>query len=306
MGTAILLVDDSNIFISLKNACGNSAVRFNFRAFEAICAKEDDIVEKHIAGSTPPISNTFWSHMENMGYVVHTFKRKVFSDGHSHEKCVDVILATECVHAIDRLKPDRVILLTGDGDFTNIASIRNRMQLEQGKAFTLDVWAFRHSLSSELKRVADNTFLIDDFQEKLVYLPKQDRVQKSSTLHDNRGETQNSISEKGNTPNTPLTNLNSTKSTSVVFSEKLTPPKKVITATTATSKVEKTFKQDRIVMSRTNPTKLTAVKHETVGNTGNSQNNHEWLETFLSFSIPAVAVAATFGIKLFTSLQKGK
>lgn len=59
MGKILILVDNSNVFISGKEVYDDETVRFSYSAFERICAGEDDIIEKHLAGSVPPSSDAF-------------------------------------------------------------------------------------------------------------------------------------------------------------------------------------------------------------------------------------------------------
>lgn len=174
MGTVVLLIDNSNIFISGIEKYGDISARFSYSEFEKICAGDDAIVEKHIAGSTPPSNDRFWTRMEKKGYKVHTYERVPAGYGHAREKGVDMILGTQGTRAIEKYKPSRVVLLTGDGDFIPIAKLRDDIRAEEGNSFILDVWAFSNSMSPELERVSDNVFKIDDFQERLIYFQSQD------------------------------------------------------------------------------------------------------------------------------------
>ena len=174
MGTVVLLIDNSNIFISGKEKYGDMSARFSYSEFEKICAGDDAIVEKLIAGSTPPSNDRFWTRMEKNGYKVHTYERVSAGYGHTKEKGVDTVLAMKGTRAIEKLKPSRVVLLTGDADFIPIAGIRDDIRDEEGDSFILDVWAFSNSMSPELERVSDRVFKIDDHQEKLIYFQGQD------------------------------------------------------------------------------------------------------------------------------------
>ena len=187
MGKILILVDNSNVFISGKEVYDDETVRFSYSAFERICAGEDDIIEKHLAGSVPPSSDAFWRKMENAGYHVHTYERQSAGYGRTKEKGVDMILGLQGGLAICRLKPDRVVLLSGDCDFMPLAKLRDDMK-EEGSTFTLDVWSFEDSLSSELSKVADRTFYIDDYKDKLIYFQSADGHTESFTEHADRIE----------------------------------------------------------------------------------------------------------------------
>lgn len=174
MGKVVLLIDNSNIFISGKEKYDDPSVRFSYSEFEKICAGDDVIVEKHIAGSTPPSNDSFWNRMEQNGYKVHTYERVAAGYGHAREKGVDMVLGLQGTRAIEKLKPDRVVLLTGDGDFIPMARLRDDIRAEKGDSFILDIWAFSDSMSPKLARVSDHVFRIEDFQEKLIYFQSQD------------------------------------------------------------------------------------------------------------------------------------
>lgn len=175
MGTVLLLIDNSNIFISGKEKYGDSSARFSYTKFEKIiCAENDTIVGKIIAGSTPPRNDRFWTQMKELGYEVCTYERVPAGYGHSKEKGVDTVLVTKGARAIEKLKPSRVVLLTGDADFIPIAGIRDDIKAEGGDSFILEVWAFSNSMSPKLKEVSDSAPKIDDYQETLVYFQGQD------------------------------------------------------------------------------------------------------------------------------------
>ena len=196
MGTVVLLIDNSNIFVSGKEKYGDASARFSYSEFEKICAQNDAIVEKHIAGSTPPSNDKFWTRMEENGYKVHTYERVPAGYGHKKEKGVDMILGMQGTRAIERLKPSRVVLLTGDGDFVPIAKLRDDIRTENGDSFILDVWAFSNSMSPELERVSDHVFKIDDFQEKLIYFQSQDNRVESFNEHYTRIAEEKAAAEK--------------------------------------------------------------------------------------------------------------
>jgi uncharacterized LabA/DUF88 family protein len=178
MEKIILLIDNSNIFIAGKEKFGKNA-RFSYEKFEKKCAKNGNIVEKYLAGSTPPSNDTFWDKMKDKGYRVHTYERVYAGYGHTKEKAVDMVLGVLGGAAIQKIKPDRVVLLTGDRDFIPIAKLRDEMKEEQSYSFVLDVWAFTEALSSELERVCDQVFKIDEYKEELIYFQYEDGTTES-------------------------------------------------------------------------------------------------------------------------------
>lgn len=95
MGKILILVDNSNVFISGKEVYDDETVRFSYSAFERICTGEDDIIEKHLASSVPPSSDAFWRKMENAGYHVHTYERQSAGYKRTKGKGVDMILGLQ-------------------------------------------------------------------------------------------------------------------------------------------------------------------------------------------------------------------
>lgn len=174
MGKVVLLIDNSNIFISGKERYGDAGARFSYPAFEKMCAEEDEIVEKHIAGSTPPSDDAFGGRMRTMGYEVHTYERVSAGYGRTKEKGVDTVLVMQGAGAIDRIKPDRVVLLTGDRDFMPIADLKYELEYKGQHTFVLDIWVFSNAMSPELQMASGRAFLIDEHQEDLVSFQNED------------------------------------------------------------------------------------------------------------------------------------
>ena len=185
MGKVLLLVDNSNIFIAVMKLYGERS-RFSYKNFENLCAGSDVIIEKHLVGSTPPSNDGFWAKMRYDGYKVHTYERVSAGYGHTKEKGVDTSLALNGAVAIERHKPDRVVLMSGDRDFVSIAGLRDQNKEEQGHSFVLDVWAFSDSLSPELERVCDNVFKMEDYKEETIFYQYEDGTTESFVVKEER------------------------------------------------------------------------------------------------------------------------
>ena len=173
MGSVLLLIDNSNIYVSTVQYFDKDA-RLSYDRFENVCRGNDVIIEKHLAGSTPPANDAFWSRMERIGYKVHTYERVPDGYGHKKEKGVDMAIGVWGGAAIQRLKPERVVLLTGDRDFIPFTGLRDEMRQLQGHSFELDVWSFSDSLSSKLEKACDHVYKIEDYKERLIYFQYED------------------------------------------------------------------------------------------------------------------------------------
>ena len=163
MPTAVLMVDNSNIHVTTKNLYGQSA-RFSHRSLEELYDGNYRFVEKHIAGSFPPVYHGFWRKMEDNGYYVHTYERKFnFKTGHHGEKSIDTAIVANGIEAIIALKPDVFVLLGGDLDMLPL------VEKAKERNVAVHVWAYRNSISREMREAADEFYAIDDCIENLIY-----------------------------------------------------------------------------------------------------------------------------------------
>lgn len=108
----LLLVDNSNIFIGLKNRYGNNqSVRFNYGNFLKLI--KSNCLKKIIVGSIPPKEDSFWKAMELKGFDVYTYERT-----RSGEKGVDSKIIVEGVDFINKYggKNTTIYLMSGDLD----------------------------------------------------------------------------------------------------------------------------------------------------------------------------------------------
>ena len=106
----LLLIDNSNIFIEIKNLVGSEG-RFDYDKFVKNHINSNN-QKKILVGSTPPKSDAFWSTMKNKGFEVYTYERK--SNG---EKAVDSkIIAKGVSYIVQQEDPATLNLLSGDFD----------------------------------------------------------------------------------------------------------------------------------------------------------------------------------------------
>jgi uncharacterized LabA/DUF88 family protein len=179
MEKILIICDNSNIFIGAQKTFGADA-RFMYDDFEKLCAGNGTVIEKHIVGSNST-SDSFWNGCKANGWKVHTYQRV-----RGHEKAVDTAIAMNSVMAIQKHKPDRVVLMTGDYDFAPLAEIREDMRKEQGHSFIWDLWSFSEALGYELAELCDHVYVLDEYENELIKYRKPDGFLESSLEHKER------------------------------------------------------------------------------------------------------------------------
>ena len=154
----LLLIDNSNIFIEVKNIVGQDG-RFDYDKFvkNYINSKNQ---KKILVGSTPPKSDGFWSTMKSKGFEVHTYERKL-----NGEKAVDTGIVTEGAFYIAQQEcPGILNILSGDFDMFPLI----KKAIEQNWQIVL--WSWKDSLSNEYLDVKEITIkYLDDVAEDLIY-----------------------------------------------------------------------------------------------------------------------------------------
>ena len=154
----LLLIDNSNIFIEVKNLVGQDG-RFDYDKFvkNYINSKNQ---KKILVGSTPPKSDGFWSTMKSKGFEVHTYERKL-----NGEKAVDTGIVTEGAFYIAQQEcPGILNILSGDFDMFPLI----KKAIEQNWQIVL--WSWKDSLSNEYLDVKEITIkYLDDVAEDLIY-----------------------------------------------------------------------------------------------------------------------------------------
>lgn len=100
----------------------------------------------------------YWA--KNNGFLVVSKEGK--SKGNEYETNIDVVMAMDAIEMALEVKPDIVVLVTGDSDFVYLAEkLRKR-------GIRVEVASVEQSLSSELKNYANSVIdlieLFDDFE----------------------------------------------------------------------------------------------------------------------------------------------
>lgn len=154
----LLLIDNSNIFIEVKNLVGPEG-RFDYDRFDEKYINSRN-QKKILVGSTPPKSDNFWSTMKHKGYDVYTYERK--SQG---EKAVDSkIIAKGVSFIVQQEKSATLNLLSGDFDMLPLIE----EALDRG--WNVNLWSWRDSLSKDYLEIEKIKIkYLDDVADELIY-----------------------------------------------------------------------------------------------------------------------------------------
>lgn len=100
----------------------------------------------------------YWA--KSNGFLVVTKEGK--SKGNDYETNIDVVMAMDAIQLALEVKPDIVVLVTGDSDFVHLAEKLRR------KGIRVEVASIEQSLGNELKNAANSVIdlikLFDDFE----------------------------------------------------------------------------------------------------------------------------------------------
>lgn len=157
----LLLIDNSNIFIEVKNIVGQDG-RFDYDKFVKNYTNFKN-QKKILVGSTPPKSDGFWSTMKSKGFDVYTYERKL-----NGEKAVDSkIIAKGVSFIVQQDHPATVNILSGDFDMFPL--IEEALE----KNWKVNLWSWKDSLSNEYLGVKEITIkYLDDVAEDLIYFTR--------------------------------------------------------------------------------------------------------------------------------------
>ena len=154
----LLLIDNSNIFIEVKNLVGQDG-RFDYDKFVKKYTNFKN-QKKILVGSTPPKSDGFWSTMKSKGFDVYTYERK-----QNGEKAVDSKIIAKGVSFIVQQDHSATLNLLS-GDFDMFPLIEEALE----KNWIINVWSWKDSLSNEYLDVKEITIkYLDDVAKDLIY-----------------------------------------------------------------------------------------------------------------------------------------
>ena len=154
----LLLIDNSNIFIEVKNLVGQDG-RFDYDKFVKKYTNFKN-QKKILVGSTPPKSDGCWSTMKSKGFDVYTYERK-----QNGEKAVDSKIIAKGVSFIVQQDHSATLNLLS-GDFDMFPLIEEALE----KNWIINLWSWKDSLSNEYLDVKEITIkYLDDVAKDLIY-----------------------------------------------------------------------------------------------------------------------------------------
>jgi uncharacterized LabA/DUF88 family protein len=153
----LVLIDESNIGSSVRTA-GRGLDWLKLRDFLAGPESGRELIEAVVyAGLPPPIplwqderdkKNKFMHWLRSNGFMVVTKDGAPAEEGH-YKANVDVMMAIDAIELADEMRPDVVILVTGDADFAYLAIKLRR------RGIRVEVASAAQNLGNVLKSAAN-------------------------------------------------------------------------------------------------------------------------------------------------------
>jgi len=162
MPRILLVVDNSNIQVQIIKTFDHNA-RLSYYKLEKYFYDNDCFIAKQITGSTPPANDYFWERKKREGWETFACEKKSDFNGGKREKCVDTTIVGRATDAINNLKPDVLVLFSGDYDMKPLVEIAKE------HSCVVHLWTFRESSSNELMDECDCVYFIDDYINDLIY-----------------------------------------------------------------------------------------------------------------------------------------
>src|SRR5438067_10990116 len=153
----LVLVDESNVGSSVRSA-GRGLDWLKLRDFLAGPGTGRDLIEMVVYTGLPPATpvwqeerdkkNKFVQWLRSNGFLVVTKDGSPAEEGH-YKANVDVMMAIDAVELSVEMRPDVVILVTGDADFSYLA-----LQLRR-RGIRVEVASVAQNLGNALKTTAN-------------------------------------------------------------------------------------------------------------------------------------------------------
>src|SRR5437773_5420178 len=170
----LVLVDESNVGSSVRTA-GRGLDWLKLREFLAGPATERELIEMVVYAGLPPAipiwqeerdkKNKFMHWLRSNGFMVVTKDGAPAEEGH-YKANVDVMMAIDALELSIEMRPDVVILVTGDADFAYLATKLRRHGIRVEVASVTQ--NLGHILRSAANDVIDLAPLFRTFEMKQV------------------------------------------------------------------------------------------------------------------------------------------
>jgi uncharacterized LabA/DUF88 family protein len=178
----LVLVDESNVGSSVRSA-GRGLDWLKLREFLAGPATGRELIEMVVyAGLPPPIpiwqeerdkKNKFAHWLRSNGFMVVTKDGAPAEEGH-YKANVDVMMAIDALELSVEMRPDVVILVTGDADFAYLAIKLRR------RGIRVEVASVAQNLGNVLKAAANDVIDLAPLFRTFDIMPPRDE-QRAST-----------------------------------------------------------------------------------------------------------------------------
>ncbi|MGI8432989.1 MAG: NYN domain-containing protein [Chthoniobacterales bacterium] len=155
----LVLVDESNVGSSVRTA-GRGLDWLRLREFLAGETTGRDLIEMVVYAGLPPAiplwqderekKNKFIYWLRSNGFLVVTKDGAPAEEGH-YKANVDVMMAIDALELADEMRPDVVVLVTGDADFASLATKLRR------RGIRVEVASVAQNLGNVLKAAASAT-----------------------------------------------------------------------------------------------------------------------------------------------------
>ena len=166
----LIFVDESNVVASVRSANRNLNW-LKLRDHLTNADKGRELIEMVVYAGLPPAiaewqterdkKNKFLFWLRSNGFLVVTKEGSPAEEKH-YKANVDVLMAIDAVELSVEMRPDVVVLVTGDADFAHLA-----LQLRR-RGIRVEVASVAQNLGSQLKasanEIIDLTPLIDSFE----------------------------------------------------------------------------------------------------------------------------------------------
>jgi uncharacterized LabA/DUF88 family protein len=153
----LVFVDESNVVSSVR-ALGRKLDWLKLREHLANADRGRELIEMVIYSGLPPSMPEWQSEREKKNKFLHWLRANGFlvvvkdgspGDGKHYKADVDVLMAIDAVELSIEMRPDIVVLVTGDADFAHLA-----LQLRR-RGIRVEVAATAQTLGSGLKGAAN-------------------------------------------------------------------------------------------------------------------------------------------------------
>ncbi len=165
MQKILALVDEANVNIAAKKM-GRNVDMVRLRDFLADQSEGRHMIEMVIYVGMPPANKECFNDLEDKlqrknfalrraGLMIETVMGST-TQGDDYKANVDIKMAVDALVLVEQMKPDIVVLVTGDGDFVHLANVLRR------KGVRVEAAGFERNMSSALSAACNSVIMLDE------------------------------------------------------------------------------------------------------------------------------------------------